>query len=171
MTDPFAFDLPLTDPRHPVHVLHMEQAIDEALTADAEDEVPVGAVIVSLDRGEVIASAHNQRERLQDPTAHAEMIALTQASAALGSWRLERCLLYVTLEPCPMCAGAIVQARLPVVVYGCTDPKAGACHTLYQITSDSRLNHRCQVVGGVLADRCAGLLSAFFARKRALGKK
>lgn len=171
MTDPFAFDLPLTDPRHPVHLLHMEQAIDEALAADAEDEVPVGAVIVSLDRGEVIGRAHNQREQLQDPTAHAEMVALTQAAAALGSWRLERCLLYVTLEPCPMCAGAIVQARLPVVVYGCTDPKAGACHTLYQITSDARLNHRCHVVGGVLADRCAGLLSAFFARKRAMGKK
>jgi tRNA(adenine34) deaminase len=128
-------------------------------------------VIVSLDRAEVIARAHNQREQLQDPTAHAEMIALTQAAAALGSWRLERCLLYVTLEPCPMCAGAIVQARVPVVVYGCTDPKAGACHTLYQITSDPRLNHRSQVVGGVLADRCAGQLSAFFAGKRAQGKK
>ena len=166
------FDLlPFTDPTNPFHLLHMELALDEAAVADGEDEVPVGAVIVSLERGQVIAQAHNQREQLQDPTAHAEVIAITQAAAALGSWRLEKCLLYVTLEPCPMCAGAIVQARLPVVVYGCPDPKAGACHTLYQITSDPRLNHRCQVVGGVLADRCAGMLSTFFARKRALGKK
>lgn len=162
---------PFADPTNPFHLLHMELAIQEALQADAEDEVPVGAVIVSLDRQEVIARAHNQREQLQDPTAHAEIVAVTQAAAALKSWRLERCLLYVTLEPCPMCAGAIVQARLPVVVYGCTDPKAGACHTLYQITSDPRLNHRCQVVGGVYADRCAALLTNFFARKRALGKK
>lgn len=159
------------DPRHPFHLLHMEMAIDEALLADAEDEVPVGAVIVSLDRGQVIASAHNQREQLQDPTAHAEMIALTQAAAALKSWRLERCILYVTLEPCPMCAGAIVQARIPVIVYGCTDLKAGACHSLFQITNDPRLNHRCQVLGGVESDRCALLLSEFFARKRAMGKK
>jgi tRNA(adenine34) deaminase len=165
------FDLPFTDPRHPFHVMHMEQALEEAAQAAVEDEVPIGAVIVSLDRGEVIARAHNQREQLTDPTAHAEMIALTQAAAALRSWRLERCILYVTLEPCPMCAGAIVQARVPVVVYGCTDPKAGACHTLYQITADPRLNHRCQVIGGVLADRCAGVLSEFFAGKRALGKK
>jgi len=164
-------DLAFTDPTNPFHLLHMEMALEEALTADAEDEVPVGAVIVSLDRGGIIAAAHNQREQLKDPTAHAEMIAITQAAASLGSWRLERCLLYVTLEPCPMCAGAIVQARLPVVVYGCTDPKAGACHTLYQITSDQRLNHRCQVLGGVRADRCAEVLSTFFARKRALGKK
>lgn len=171
MPDPTPFDLAFTDPRHPFHVLHMEMALDAAADADAEDEVPVGAVIVSLDRGQVIARAYNQREQLQDPTAHAEMVALTQAAAALGSWRLERTILYVTLEPCPMCAGAIVQARVPVVVYGCADPKAGACHTLYQITNDPRLNHRCQVVGGVLADRCAGMLSAFFARKRALGKK
>lgn len=165
------FDLAFTDPRHPFHLLHMEMALDEAMVADAEDEVPVGAVIVSLARGEIIARAHNQREQLQDPTAHAEMIALTQAAASLKSWRLEQCAIYVTLEPCPMCAGAIVQARLPVVVYGCTDRKAGACHTLYQITSDPRLNHRCQVIGGVEADRCAWILSEFFARKRALGKK
>src|SRR5438105_5286910 len=124
----------------------MEMALDEARTAAAADEVPVGAVIVSLKRG-VIARAHNQREMLRDPTAHAEMIAITQAAQALDSWRLEQCVLYVTLEPCPMCAGAIVQARLPVVVYGAVDPKAGACTTLYQITSDPRLNHRCQVVG------------------------
>ena len=172
MFDPFsAFDLAFTDPRHPFHVLHMEMALEEAAVAGDEDEVPVGAVVVSLERGQVIAAAHNQKEQLKDPTAHAEMIALTQAAAALGSWRLEKTILFVTMEPCPMCAGAIVQARVPVVVYGCADQKAGACHTLYQITSDPRLNHRCQVVGGVLAERCAGLLSAFFARKRAMGKK
>src|SRR6516225_11100511 len=119
----------------------MEMALEEAGAAAAEDEVPVGAVIVSLKQG-VIARAHNQRETLHDPTAHAEMIAITQAAQALHSWRLEDCVLYVTLEPCPMCAGAIVQARLPVVVYGCTDPKAGACETLYRITTDPRLNHR-----------------------------
>lgn len=163
------FDLPMTDPRHPFHVAHMEMALAEAEAACAEDEVPVGAVIVSLERG-LIAQAHNQREQLVDPTAHAEMIAITQAAEALRSWRLENCVLYVTLEPCPMCAGAIVQARLPWVVYGTVDPKAGACDTLYQITSDPRLNHRARVVGGVLADRCAAVLSDFFARKRKAGK-
>src|SRR5271156_1814892 len=149
--------------------MHMEMALDEAEQAAAEDEVPVGAVIVSFRQG-VIGRAHNQREQLHDPTAHAEMIAITQAAAALRSWRLEDCILYVTLEPCPMCAGAIVQARLPYVVYGALDPKAGACDTLYRITADPRLNHRAQVIGGVLADRCAGVLSAFFAEKRRLGK-
>jgi tRNA(adenine34) deaminase len=167
---PTPFDLPLTDPRHPFHLEHMAMALDEAAAAAAEDEVPVGAVIVSFTKG-VIGRAHNQREMLRDPTAHAEMIAITQAAQALGSWRLDGCALYVTLEPCPMCAGAVVQARLPMVVYGCTDPKAGACDTLYQIASDARLNHRAQVVGGVLAERCAAVLSDFFAAKRRLGKK
>lgn len=170
MTDPNPFDLAFTDPAHPFHLHHMEMALDEAAAADAEDEVPVGAVVVHPERG-VVARAHNQRERLNDPTAHAEMIAITQAAAALQSWRLEKCILYVTLEPCPMCAGAIVQARVPLVVYGCTDPKGGACHTLYSITSDPRLNHRAQVIGGVMANDCGAALSAFFARKRALGKK
>src|SRR5215475_7458795 len=142
------FDLPLTDPRHPFHVLHMEMALEEAELAAAEEEVPIGAVVVSLERG-VIASAHNQREQLLDPTAHAEMIAITQAAQALRSWRLENCVLYVTLEPCAMCAGAIVQARLPLVVYGCADPKAGACESLFRIASDLRLNHRAQIVAGV----------------------
>ena len=159
------FDLLFTDPRHPVHLLHMEMALEEARSADAEDEVPVGAVIVHAERG-VIARAHNQREQLKDPTAHAEMIAITQAAASLASWRLENCFLYVTLEPCPMCAGAIVQARLPTVVYGCTDPKAGACHTLYQITTDTRLNHRLAVTAGVLAEESAALLRAFFRERR-----
>src|SRR5271166_6407451 len=143
----------------------MELALAEAELAAAEDEVPVGAVIVSLQQG-VIARAHNQRELLHDPTAHAEMIAITQAAQALSSWRLENCVLYVTLEPCPMCAGAMVLARLPMLVYGTTDPKAGACDTLYRITADPRLNHRAQVVGGVLAGRCGEILSSFFARKR-----
>src|SRR5262249_35906927 len=147
----------------------MQMALEEAALAADEDEVPVGAVVVSMEQG-VIARAHNQREQLHDPTAHAEMIAITQAANAVGSWRLENCVLYVTLEPCPMCAGAIVLARLPLIVYGCTDPKAGACHTLYQIPSDPRLNHRAQLVSGVLADRCAGVLSAFFAAKRRQGK-
>ncbi|HBI41956.1 MAG TPA: tRNA-specific adenosine deaminase [Planctomycetales bacterium] len=148
----------------------MEMALDEAGVAASEGEVPVGAVIVSFERG-VIAQAHNQREQLLDPTAHAEMIAITQAAEALRSWRLEDCALYVTLEPCPMCAGAIVQARLPMVVYGCTDPKAGACDTLYQIPTDPRLNHRARVVSGVLAERCAEMLSEFFAARRREGKK
>jgi tRNA(adenine34) deaminase len=148
----------------------MEVALEEAALAAGADEVPVGAVVVSLDHG-VIGQAHNQRELLNDPTAHAEMIALTQAAQALGTWRLENCILYVTLEPCPMCAGAVVQARVPYVVYGAIDPKAGACDTLYRIASDPRLNHRAQVIGGVLAERCAAVLSDFFAAKRRLGKK
>src|SRR5262249_5496886 len=154
-------DLALTDPRHPFHLHHMELALEEAQAAFAEEEVPVGAVIVSFERG-VVARAHNQREALTDPTAHAEMIAITQAAQALRSWRLEGCALYVTLEPCPMCAGAVVQARLPLVVFGCADPKAGACETLYTIPNDPRLNHRARVLGGVLEGRCAALLTDFF---------
>jgi tRNA(adenine34) deaminase len=159
------FDLPLTDPRHPFHLHHMEMALEEAEAAAEADEVPVGAVIVSFEKG-VIGRAHNQRELLHDPTAHAEMLAITQAAQALYSWRLDQCVLYVTLEPCPMCAGAIVQARLPLLVYGAADPKAGACDTLYRIPTDPRLNHRAQVLGGVLAERCAAILSEFFATKR-----
>ena len=148
----------------------MEMALEEAGMAADEDEVPVGAVIVHPEKG-VIARAHNQRELLNDPTAHAEMIAITQAARFLESWRLDETILYVTLEPCPMCAGAIVQARIPIVVFGAFDPKAGACESLYQITSDSRLNHRCQVISGVLADRCGAILTDFFAAKRRMGKK
>lgn len=152
-----------------MHEPYMRLALAQARLADEHDEVPVGAVIVH--DGRVIAAAHNQREQLQDPTAHAEMIAITQAAAALGSWRLQDCLLYVTLEPCPMCAGAIVQARLPWVIYGATDPKAGAVDTLYQLLNDTRLNHRVQTERGVLADEASALLSDFFRRQRALGKK
>ena len=147
----------------------MRAALAEARQAFEEGEVPVGAVIVH--GGRVIAAAHNQREALRDPTAHAEMIAITQAAEALASWRLIDCTLYVTLEPCPMCAGAIVQARLPAVVYGAADPKAGACQTLYQITGDPRLNHQTHVTAGVLLEECRSILQEFFAQQRALGKK
>ncbi len=147
----------------------MRIALAEARQAFDEGEVPIGAVVVHQER--VIAAAHNQREALRDPTAHAEMVAITQAAEALGSWRLLDCTLYVTLEPCPMCAGAIVQARMPTVVYGTRDPKAGACHTLYQITCDARLNHQAAVIGGVLADECRAILQEFFLQQRALGKK
>lgn len=164
------FDLMFTDPNHPFHLHHMEMCLDEAAVAFREDEVPIGALVVHSELG-VIGLAHNMREQLNDPTAHAETIALTQAGTALKSWRLERCILYVTLEPCPMCAGAVVQARLPMIVYGCTDPKAGACHTLFQIPSDPRLNHRALVIGGVLSDRCSAILTDFFQRKRKEGKK
>ena len=124
----------------PLHQHFMQMALREARQAAEEDEVPIGAIIVHGER--LIASAHNQREQLRDPTAHAEMIAITQAAQSLGSWRLENCALYVTLEPCPMCAGAIVQARIPMVVYGATDPKAGAVQSLYNLLTDVRLNHR-----------------------------
>jgi tRNA(adenine34) deaminase len=147
----------------------MRLAFDQALRAYEAREVPVGAVIVQ--GTQIVAEAHNQRETLNDPTAHAEMIALTQAAESLGSWRLMDCTLYVTLEPCPMCAGAIVQARIPRVVYGTADPKAGACHSLYHITSDPRLNHQALVTAGVLQAECRQLLQDFFAEQRALGKK
>jgi len=147
-----------------VHRRWMRLALEEARAAVAEDEVPVGAIVVAA--GRVIASAHNQREQLADPTAHAEMIALTQAAAALGSWRLEGCTLYVTLEPCPMCAGAILQARVPVVVWGAADPKAGAVESLYRLFEDPRLNHRVDHVGRVLADECGQILTSYFRGKR-----
>jgi len=152
-----------------MHEHYMRLALQEAEQALREDEVPIGAVIVHQDR--VIAAAHNQREQLRDPTAHAEMIAISQAAAALNSWRLENCTLYVTLEPCPMCAGAIIQARIPRVVYGASDPKAGAVQSLYRLLSDPRLNHHAELVPGVLVDSCGELLTRFFQEKRRLGKK
>lgn len=152
-----------------MHDYFMRLALSEAETAFAEGEVPVGAVITH--EGQIVASAHNQREQLHDPTAHAEMIAITQAAESLGSWRLDDCTLYVTLEPCPMCAGAILQARLPLVVYGASDPKAGAVDTLYQLLRDPRLNHRTQSVSQILADPCGQILTRFFQQQRALGKK
>jgi tRNA(adenine34) deaminase len=159
---------PLANPLQP-HEHWMQAALAEAQAAFEAGEVPIGAVIVHEDR--IIAAAGNQRESLNDPTAHAEMIAITQAAQTLGSWRLLDCTLYVTLEPCPMCAGAIVQARVPRVYYGATDPKAGACHTLFQVTSDVRLNHQAVVIGGVLKDEARALLQDFFAQQRKLGKK
>jgi tRNA(adenine34) deaminase len=151
------------------HEPWMLRALERAQQAFEANEVPVGAIIVHENR--IIGEGFNQRESLKDPTAHAEMIAITQAAGTLGSWRLLDCTLYVTLEPCPMCAGAIVLARLPRVVFGTRDPKAGACETLYQITNDPRLNHQSEVRGGVLQPECAGLLQSFFAQQRALGKK
>jgi tRNA(adenine34) deaminase len=147
----------------------MSAALDQARRAMAADEVPVGAVIVH--DGRIIAAAHNQRETLHDPTAHAEMIAITQAASELGDWRLEGCTLYVTLEPCAMCAGAILQARIPLVVYGATDPKAGAVQTLYQLLGDQRLNHQAEVISGILAQDCGEILTQFFRQQRQLGKK
>jgi tRNA(adenine34) deaminase len=152
-----------------MHEPLMQLALDEAQQALRENEVPIGAVIVH--EGRVIASAHNQREQLHDPTAHAEMIAITQAAEARQSWRLEGCTLYVTLEPCPMCAGAILQARIPMLVYGATDPKAGAVDSLFRLLDDPRLNHRTEVVAGVLAEPCGRILSQFFQEQRRLGKK
>jgi len=152
-----------------MHEHFMRLALAEAEAALRENEVPVGAVIVH--GGRIIGQAHNQREQLRDPTAHAEMIAITQAAEALGSWRLEGCTLYVTLEPCPMCAGAILQARIPVVVFGANDAKAGAVETLYQLLSDQRLNHSCQIISGVLARECGEMLTEFFQAQRRLGKK
>ncbi|MBI1248060.1 tRNA-specific adenosine deaminase [bacterium] len=152
-----------------LHQLYMQMALQQADQAAGMGEVPVGAVIVH--QGNIIAAAHNQREMLRDPTAHAEMIAITQAAEAMGGWRLEDCILYVTLEPCPMCAGAIVQARIPVVVFGAPDPKAGAVQSLYQLLEDGRLNHRCHVVSGVLQERCGQVLTDFFKQRRAEGKK
>ena len=142
----------------------MRLALREAERALAHDDVPVGAVLVH--EGEVIGAGHNERELRQDPTAHAEVIALREAARNLGSWRILDSVLYVTLEPCAMCAGAIVLARVPRVVYGCTDPKAGAAGSVLDILAERRLNHRPQVVGGVLAGPCAALLTGFFASRR-----
>jgi tRNA(adenine34) deaminase len=142
----------------------MRLAIAEAQLAIEHDDVPVGAVVTH--RGEVIATGRNERERRQDPTAHAETLALQAAAARLGSWRLLDTVLYVTLEPCAMCAGAIVLARVPRVVYGATDPKAGAAGSVLDVLADPRLNHRPEVTAGVLADECAALLREFFAARR-----
>ena len=145
----------------------MESALREAEQAKKRKEVPIGAVIVH--NGRIIGKGYNQIESLQDPTAHAEMIAITAASAGLGSRRLEGCTLYVTLEPCAMCAGAVVLARIPRLVFGAYDPKAGACGTLFNVVQDSRLNHRSELVGGILQERCGALLAEFFLALRGNG--
>ncbi len=144
---------------------YMRIAIDQARIAEENGDVPIGAVIVHNDQ--IIAKAYNQREQLQDPTAHAEIIALTQAAAALENWHLNGCTMYVTLEPCCMCAGALVLARINRLVYGCDDPKTGAVKSLYNIVQDDRLNHRVEVTSGVLADECSALLTGFFEKRRA----
>ena len=153
----------------PLDGLMMRRAIDLAKGAAAIGEVPVGAVVYRGRR--VLGEGFNQRESQDDPTAHAEMIALRQAAAELGSWRLSGCRLAVTLEPCPMCAGAIVNARVDQVIYGAADPKMGAVDSLYAICTDARLNHRCPVIGGVMSDECGRLLRAFFRRRRAESRR
>jgi tRNA(adenine34) deaminase len=149
----------------------MLEAVAQAEAALALGEVPIGCVIVHDPTQTIVGKGHNRRETDRDPTAHAEILALRDAGHATGHWRLLDCTMYVTLEPCPMCAGALVNARLPRLVYGCDDPKAGAVRTLFQICEDARLNHRVEVQGGILADRCASLLTEFFKAQRALGKK
>jgi len=142
----------------------MKTAIEQAKIAEENGDVPIGAVIVHQNR--IIAKGYNQREQLNDPTAHAEIIALTAAAAALQTWRLNGCTIYVTLEPCPMCAGALVLGRLDRLVYGCDDPKTGAVRSLYNIVTDERLNHRLEVTSGVLREQCSQQLQQFFARRR-----
>lgn len=147
---------------------YMKMALGQAQAAMEADEVPVGAVIVLGDR--ILGRAHNQREQLLDPTAHAEMIVLTQAAEGLQNWRLTGTTLYVTLEPCAMCAGALVLARVDRLVFGARDPKAGACGSLFDIVRDPRLNHRLHVEGGLLEDECGGILRDFFSRRRKRGE-
>ncbi len=142
----------------------MKIAIEQAEIAEENGDVPIGAVIVYKDQ--IIGKAYNQREQLKDPTAHAEIIALTQAASYLESWRLNGCTIYVTLEPCPMCAGALVLARIDRLVYGCDDPKTGAVKSLYNIVQDERLNHQLEVIGGVLANECSQQLQEFFKKRR-----
>jgi tRNA(adenine34) deaminase len=142
----------------------MRAALAEANKASSLGEVPVGAVVVL--RGAVIGRGSNARESAHDPTAHAEVLAIREAATAIGDWRLEETCLYVTQEPCPMCAGAIVNARIPRVVFGCDNPKAGAVRTLYRLLEDSRLNHRVEVVRGVLGEECGSLMTSFFKKLR-----
>jgi tRNA(adenine34) deaminase len=142
----------------------MHLALREAERAVEHDDVPIGAVVVH--GGELIATAHNERELRQDPTAHAEILALREAANAVGSWRVLDAVLYVTLEPCAMCAGAIVLARIPRVVFGASDPKAGACGSVLDVLAEPRLNHRPEVAAGLLAEECGALLSEFFAARR-----
>ena len=156
--------VPNFEPKPTVDEQYMRIALDQAKIAEENGDVPIGAVIVH--NNQIIAKAYNQREQLQDPTAHAEIIALTQAAAALENWHLNGCTMYVTLEPCCMCAGALVLARIDRLVYGCDDPKTGAVKSLYNIVQDSRLNHRVEVTSGVLAEQCSALLMEFFQKRR-----
>ena len=159
--------------QHPseTDVQMMRRALDLAKEAAAMGEAPVGAVVYETDSGRVVGEGSNRREIDNDPAAHAEHIAIRAAAKRIGDWRLNHCTLAVTLEPCPMCAGATVQARIPTVIYGAADPKAGAVDSLYQLLRDERLNHRPVTLSGVLADRCGAILTEFFQRQRKLGKK
>ena len=157
---PYAISVPEPKPDE----AYMEEALREARAAGAEGEVPVGAVVVK--DGRVIGRGHNQRELLRDPTAHAEMIAVTQAAAAVESWRLDGATMFVTLEPCPMCAGALVAARLGRLVFGAADPRAGACGSLYNLCADPRLNHAVPLTRDVRAGECTALLAEFFTSRR-----
>lgn len=147
-----------------IDIGHMRTALAEATAALAHGDVPVGAVVVHA--GEVIAAAHNRREEDRDPLAHAEVLALRQAASVRGCWRLTGCTLYSTLEPCPMCAGALVNARVERLVYGAEDPRTGACGTIMNLVDDPRLNHRLETTGGVLATESATLLRDFFRNRR-----
>lgn len=148
----------------------MNLALEEAAKASEHGDVPIGCVVVN-DRGKLLARAHNRREIDADPTAHAEVVALREACAQRGHWRLHDCTLYVTLEPCCMCAGALINARLKRLVFGASDPKAGAIHSLYRLSEDSRLNHNFQFAAGEQKERSVALLQAFFRRLRAQGEK
>ena len=154
------------------HENFMKLAIVQAMTAQEKGEVPAGCVIVftgtngKLPKGSIIGRAHNQVELLKDPTAHAEMIAITQAASALGDWRLANTALYVTKEPCAMCAGAIVLARIPTVVFGTPDPQRGGAVSVFSILNHPKLNHRCKIISGVLEDECLALLKDFFKNRR-----
>jgi tRNA(adenine34) deaminase len=158
------FEDSIPDDEKIVHNVFMEAAIEEARRAEQLGEVPIGAVIVK--EGKIIGRGHNLRETSNDATAHAEMIAIREASKTLGAWRLMGCTLYVTLEPCPMCAGAIVQSRIPLVVYGASDPKAGCAGTLMNLLQEERFNHRAQIISGVMKDVCSHMLTDFFRRLR-----
>jgi tRNA(adenine34) deaminase len=148
---------------------YMQAAIRQAILAEENGDVPIGCVIVYQNR--IIAKGYNQREQLKDPTAHAEMLALTGAAEYIGNWRLHGCTMYVTLEPCTMCAGAMVLARMDRLVYGCADPKTGACQSLYNIVQDERLNHQLEVKAGVLNSECSELRSLFFQKRRQENKE
>ena len=156
--------IPFLETKGPDHFIQL--AMKEARKAFEADEVPVGAIIVDLSSGRVVARAHNQRELLQDPTAHAEVLAITQAAAYYHSWRLTDCALFVTLEPCVMCAGAIVLSRIPKIYYASDDPKAGAYRSVFQVLATPQHNHVPEVQGGILSDESAELLKAFFQKKR-----
>ncbi|WP_124726281.1 tRNA adenosine(34) deaminase TadA [Staphylospora marina] len=151
------------------HEHYMKKALEEAEKAEEIGEVPIGAVIVK--DGEIIATGYNLRETTHDPTAHAEMVAIRKAAGIIGGWRLEGCTLYVTLEPCPMCAGAILQSRIERVVYGAEDPKAGCVGTLMNLLEDSRFNHQSEVIAGVLKEECGGILTRFFRKLRKRNKE